>query len=81
MSNPTWAGAFHSTGMDFSASRPAAADPATRASWSPWGMLCGVGFLAARAAVYLVAIPIAALAGMVGVVLYGMRALIGEPHA
>ncbi|GAC1453496.1 MAG: hypothetical protein PVSMB6_08020 [Steroidobacteraceae bacterium] len=43
--------------------------------------MCGVGFLATRAAVYLVAILLAALGGVLGAALYGVHALIGGRHA
>jgi hypothetical protein len=42
-----------------------------------WGVVCGVGFLATRGAIYLLVLPFTVLAGVTGVALYAVQALAG----
>ena len=68
MSSPTHA-------LDF------APEQHTAAGWRPlkraWGVLCGTTFVSARAALYLLVLPLTAIACLTGIALYGVQSLFG----
>jgi hypothetical protein len=76
MINPTWTGVLH----DGSESVRALPEPVTatrRGLKRAWGVVCGVGFLAARGSIYLLVLPFTVLASLTGVALYAVQALAG----
>jgi hypothetical protein len=72
MSTPTYS-------LDFTA-RALSAEPAARSVRRAPGMLRRTTFLVARASVYLLVLPLAALVSLTGIVLYAAQSLIGPPR-
>ena len=42
-----------------------------------WGMVCGAAFVAARASLYLLVVPVTLVACLAGIGLYGVKVLLG----
>jgi hypothetical protein len=81
MNNAGMAGALRAVDTDFATeSRPSAAGYFKRVGRAVWGALCGTAFLGARASVHVVALTLAAVACVAGVVLYALQAAVGGRH-
>lgn len=74
MNNATWTGVLPA-GSDTPATSPAGA--VRTGLRHLWGGLCGVTFVATRASIYLLVVPITAIVCAAGVVMYAAQALAG----
>lgn len=73
MSTPTYT-------LDFTAHAPAPSGLAARALRRAWAALCGATFVATRVSIYLLVLPLAALASLTGIALYAAQALVRTPR-
>jgi hypothetical protein len=73
MSTPTYT-------LDFTTQPPAPAGFASRALRRTWGVMCGATFVATRVSIYLLVLPLAALASLSGIALYAVQALVRSPR-
>jgi hypothetical protein len=82
MTNGSYIGALRAVNVEFEA---AAGAHERTGGWSRgvrrvWGVLCGAGFMVARASIYLVVLPLAAVACLTGMALYGANVVSGGRH-
>ena len=82
MTDASYAGALRAGSMEFTESRPtpAAHSPGRNGLRRAWGVVCGTTFIAARSCVYLIALPVAGAACLVGIALHGVQSLTGIHH-